>query len=99
MIAAGDASPAARDMPVEDVLDQCAEAMAIDRSDETSFDSNEFPKAVFLDWSPPTTPAPPATARSDRHGRPGPCASRARAVGRAGVPWPPCGRVPTRPIP
>jgi hypothetical protein len=41
-----DAAPAARDMPVEDVLDQCADAMAIDRHDETSYDSSEFPKVV-----------------------------------------------------
>lgn len=53
MIASGDAAPAARDMPAEDVLDQCAEAMAIDRRDETSFDSDEFPKPVFLDWIDP----------------------------------------------
>lgn len=48
MIAAGDASPAARDMPTEDVLDQCAGASAIDRDDEASFDSDEFPKVVCL---------------------------------------------------
>ena len=48
MIDAGDASPAARDMPTEDVLDQCAGASAIDRDDEHSFDSDEFPKVVFL---------------------------------------------------
>jgi hypothetical protein len=47
MIASRDASPAARDMPVEAVLDQCAEAMALDRCDETSFDSSEFPKVVL----------------------------------------------------
>ena len=40
-------------MPTDDVLDQCAGAMAIDRDDETSFDSDEFPKAVFLDWLDP----------------------------------------------
>lgn len=49
MIAIGDASPAARDMPAEDVLDQCAGANAIDRDNETKFDSAEFPKVVFLD--------------------------------------------------
>lgn len=49
MIAAGDASPAARNMPAEDVLDQCAEASAIDRTDEASFDSSEVPKVAFLD--------------------------------------------------
>jgi len=48
MITDGDASPAARDMPTEDVLDQCAAASAIDRADESSFDSDEFPKVVFL---------------------------------------------------
>lgn len=48
MIATGDASPAARDMPTEDALDQCAQAAAIDRDDETSYDSDEFPKVVFL---------------------------------------------------
>ena len=49
MITHRDASPAARDMTVEAVLDQCADAMAIDRGDETSFDSSELPKPVFLD--------------------------------------------------
>lgn len=48
MINLGAASPAARDMPAEGILDQCAAASAIDRSDETSFDSFEFPKVVFL---------------------------------------------------
>jgi len=48
MIAFRDASPAARDLPVEAVLDQCAQARALDRSDETSFDSSEFPKVVLL---------------------------------------------------
>lgn len=47
MIACKDASPAARDMPVEDVLDQCVAAMAIDRHDETSYDSSRFPKVVL----------------------------------------------------
>jgi hypothetical protein len=46
MIARRDASPAARDMPTEAVFDQCAETLAIDRHDETSFDSSEFPKVV-----------------------------------------------------
>ncbi|MBI5738853.1 MAG: hypothetical protein HY997_23575 [Mycolicibacterium neoaurum] len=49
LIAAGDPAPAARDMPAEDVLDQCAGALAIDRDDETTFDSDEFPKVVHLD--------------------------------------------------
>ena len=49
LIAARDASPAARDMPPETVLDQCADAMAIDRADETTYDSDEFPKVLHLD--------------------------------------------------
>ncbi len=36
-------------MPAEAVLDQCARALAIDRDDETTFDSDEFPKVVHLD--------------------------------------------------
>ena len=47
MISQGIASPAARDMSEEDVLDQCADAMAIYRMDEGSFDSSEFPKVGF----------------------------------------------------
>ena len=49
MVAHGAASPAARDMDVEAVLDQCADAMAIDRADETGYDSHELPKPVLLD--------------------------------------------------
>ena len=49
LIAAGDAAPAARDMAAETVLDQCAGALAVDRDDETTFDSDEFPKVVHLD--------------------------------------------------
>lgn len=52
MIAAGDTSPAARDMSPEDVLDQCAGACAIERDDATSFDSDDFPKVVILDQLP-----------------------------------------------
>jgi hypothetical protein len=44
MVAAGEMSPAARDMDVEDVLDQLAGAYGIDRDDEDSFDDTEFPK-------------------------------------------------------
>lgn len=47
MIAARDASPAAADKPTEGALDRCADAMAIDRDDETSYDSGEFPKVAF----------------------------------------------------
>ena len=47
MIQRGEASPAARDMAVEDALDQIAAANGIDRQDERSFDSGDFPKVVF----------------------------------------------------
>lgn len=69
LIAAGEASPAARDLSVEDALDQIAAANAIDRRDENTFDSNDFPKVIFwnqvdleLDWEwlgedGPVTPA------------------------------------------
>ena len=43
------AAPAALDMKVEDVLDQIAGAEGIDREDERSFDSDEFPKVIFAD--------------------------------------------------
>jgi len=49
LMARGLAAPAAADMDTEDVLDQIAGANAIDRDDERSFDSNEFPKVVFRD--------------------------------------------------
>ena len=49
MIAAGIASPAARDLPIEDALDRCAEALGIDRVDEYGLDDHEFPKDVFVD--------------------------------------------------
>jgi hypothetical protein len=47
MIADGSASPAARDMDTEAVLTQIAEANGIDRFDESSFDSGDFPKVIF----------------------------------------------------
>ena len=50
MIADGFAAPAARDMPTDDVLEQCAGAMGIDQDDDTSYDTDEFPKPVLLDW-------------------------------------------------
>lgn len=43
----GLAAPAARDMNEERVLDQIAEANAIERYNEWSYDSDEFPKVVF----------------------------------------------------
>lgn len=47
MIANGEASPAARDMATEDALEQIANANAIDRMDEHSYDSGDFPKVIF----------------------------------------------------
>ncbi len=38
---------AALDMGTEDVLDQLAAAEGIDREDEHTFDSGDFPKIVF----------------------------------------------------
>lgn len=49
MLLGGEASPAARDMPVEEALDQIAEANATDRYNESTFDSDDFPKVVFSD--------------------------------------------------
>lgn len=46
MIHQGELSPAARDMNVEDVLNQHAGANAINRDDEYSFDSDNFPKTI-----------------------------------------------------
>lgn len=40
-------SPAAFSMPTEDVLNQVAAYMTVDRFDEYSFDSDEFPKVIF----------------------------------------------------
>lgn len=48
LIAAKVASPAARDMTVEDALDQIAAANAFDRYDEGTFDSSEFPKVILV---------------------------------------------------
>jgi hypothetical protein len=47
MLASGEASPAARDMATEDALDQIAGANAIDRYDEHTYDSDDFPKVIF----------------------------------------------------
>ena len=47
LIASGLAAPAARDMNEEEALDQIAGANCIDREDESTFDSDEFPKVVF----------------------------------------------------
>lgn len=40
-------APAARDMSAEDVLDQAQHSFGIDRYDESTYDSDEFPKAIF----------------------------------------------------
>lgn len=47
LIERGEASPAARDMRTEDALDQIAGANGIDRQDERTFDSGDFPKVIF----------------------------------------------------
>jgi rRNA maturation protein Nop10 len=39
-------SPAAADMGAEPLLDQLAAYLGVDRDDETSFDSGDFPKVV-----------------------------------------------------
>ena len=46
MIRRGDASPAARTMDIDDVLRQVVESNGFDYADESSWDSDEFPKAV-----------------------------------------------------
>ena len=47
MVQQGTASPGARGMAVEDVLNQLAGAEGIEREDEHSFDSDDFPKVVL----------------------------------------------------
>jgi hypothetical protein len=46
MIAKGELSPGARGMNIEDVLDQHAGGLGIDRHDERSYDSSEHPIAI-----------------------------------------------------
>jgi hypothetical protein len=48
MVATRHLSPAAREMQPEQALDQHAAASAIDREDEYTFDSDDFPKVVFV---------------------------------------------------
>lgn len=43
----GACSPAARDMGMEDILNQRAAAEGINRDDEYSFDSDDFPKVIL----------------------------------------------------
>lgn len=47
MVQNGTASPGARGMAPEDVLDQLAAGEGIEREDEHSFDSDDFPKVVL----------------------------------------------------
>lgn len=47
MVQNGYASPGARGMAVEDVLDQLAGAEGIDRENQHSFDSDDFPKPIL----------------------------------------------------
>ena len=53
MIVHGDASPAVLDRlydptdSLESILDYLADCQAIDRADERTFDSGEFPKVIF----------------------------------------------------
>lgn len=49
LVRRGELSPAALDMNLEDALNQHAGANAIDRDDEYSFDSDDFPKVVTRD--------------------------------------------------
>lgn len=49
MIRDGIASPGALTMAVENVLDQCAGAMAIDRDNMTAEDAAEFPAPITMD--------------------------------------------------
>jgi hypothetical protein len=60
-------APAARNMDPEEALDQLAETYAIDRDDEWTFDSDDFPKVIggwmdadpreFVGATEPETPA------------------------------------------
>lgn len=63
LIRQGHLSPAARSMNPEDALDQLADSMGIDRNDERSFDSGEFPKVIlYHDWDEEQDPTYHRTA-------------------------------------
>jgi hypothetical protein len=47
MIERGAASPAARNMDIDEVLNQIFEANAVDRNDVYSFDSEDYPKDIL----------------------------------------------------
>ncbi|WP_128646311.1 hypothetical protein [Rhodococcus sp. BS-15] len=49
LISAGEAAPGARGMTPEEVLDQIAGERGIERLDERTFDSNDFPKVILED--------------------------------------------------
>ncbi|MHD0294280.1 hypothetical protein [Rhodococcus qingshengii] len=49
LIAESIASPGARGMSAEDVLDQIAGTNGIDRSDEYSYNSGDFPKPIKVE--------------------------------------------------
>lgn len=60
MIAARLLAPGARSMTVEEALDQAASVEGIDREDECTFDSEDFPKVILgsqitddVDWYRP----------------------------------------------
>lgn len=46
-IQGGVLAPAARDMRVEDILNQAAAYLGVDRDDEYSFNSDDFPKVIL----------------------------------------------------
>lgn len=47
MVRTSELSPGAWGMTPEEALDQHAGALAVDRYDESTYDSGEFPKVVF----------------------------------------------------
>lgn len=46
-IHAGWLSPGARGMSVEDALDQAAQYLGVERDDERTFDTDDFPKVIL----------------------------------------------------
>lgn len=48
LIAEGRLSPGARGMDADEALDQLAAVEGVDREDEYSFDSDEFPKVILF---------------------------------------------------
>lgn len=64
MIADGIAAPAARDMPTDDVLEQCAGGPSTETTTPPTTPANS-PNPCSSTGSPPTTSARAATSRSD----------------------------------